>query len=212
MAAIAAAIFGGSLYLEHRRKQLAAQVAAAAGLIYDADAKRPGPIDFDLFNKGRSRRTRYVMRRPQSDEAVFRYQYTTGSGKNSHTYHFTCALIAVPFRAPHLTIGPEGFWSNLGRFVGIRDIEIESPQFNDRYRVSSEDERFAVTLLDHQMIAWMLSPSSGLGEIRFEFRGNRLLCVNDKLPIEEMPAMLNWSSQILEHLPAVLNDLYPVRR
>ncbi len=117
----------------------------------------------------------------------------------------------MPFDAPHLRIGPEGFWSNLGQIIGIRDIEIESPEFNERYRVSSDDERFAVTLLDHEMIAWMLSDSSGAGTIRFELLGTQLLCISDQLDVEQMPGMLGWASQIRQHLPAVLTELYPVR-
>lgn len=61
------------------------------------------------MDRGGSRRVRFHMRNPVGGANVFRYQYTTGSGKSRRTWQYTCALIAVPFNAPHLTIGPEGF-------------------------------------------------------------------------------------------------------
>jgi hypothetical protein len=129
-----------------KRKERARAVPAAAGLNIDLDSKGPPPAPFDLMRNGRSRKVNLHMWPTGSQDSVFHYRYTTGSGKNQHTYRFTCALIDVPFHAPHVTIGPDAFWSNLGQMVGIRDIEVESPEFNERYRVSSDDERFAVTL------------------------------------------------------------------
>lgn len=194
-----------------KRKQRARAVATAAGLNVDVDTKEPPPAPFDLFERGRSRRVAFHMWATGSSDSVFQYRYTTGSGKNQHTYRFTCALIDVPFHAPHVTIGPEGFWSNLGQMIGIRDVEVESPEFNERFRVSSDDERFAVTLFDHRMIAWMLGGSSGAGTIRFELLGPQLLCISDPLEVEEMPGLLAWACQIREQLPRVLADLYPKR-
>ena len=145
-----------------------------------------------------------------SQDSVFRYRYTTGSGKNQHTYRFTCALIDVPFNAPHLTIGPEGFWSNLGQIVGIRDIEVESPEFNDR--LPGEVRRRAVR--DHARRPpddRLDARSGGAGAVRFELLGRQLLCISDELDIEQMPGMLGWTAQIRQHLPAVLTELYPIR-
>lgn len=205
----------GYLWFAHqqneKRKAHARQVAAAAGLNIDLDTKDPPPTPFNLMEKGRSRRVTYHMWATGSSDSVFHYRFTTGSGKNSTTWRYTCALVTLPFDAPHLTIGPEGFWSNLGQMIGIRDVEIESPAFNERYRVSCDDERFAVTLLDHQMIAWMMSDASGGGSIRFELFGNSLLCINEPIDVEQMPGMLAWASQTRQHFPPVLTELYPVR-
>jgi hypothetical protein len=186
-------------------------VAAEAGLSIDVGPKEPPTSPFDVMERGTSKAVWFHMWPPSGGDSVFRYQYTTGTGKNRSTSRYTCALVPVPFNAPHLTIGPEGFWSSLGQMVGIRDVEIESAVFNDRYRVSCDDERFAITLLDHDMIAWLLSPSSGGGTVRFELVGNGLLCVSDELPFEQMPSLLAWASQVRQHLPEVLSELYPVR-
>jgi hypothetical protein len=197
-------------HLNQRRNERARAVAASAGLNIDLDSKDPPPAPFDLFERGRSRRVSFHMWATGGQDSVFRYRYTTGSGKSRQTHRCTCALIDVPFNAPYLTIGPEGFWSNLGQIVGIRDIEVESPEFNDRYRVKCDDERFAITLVDHRMIAWMLG-DGGAGAVRFELLGRQLLCISDELDIEQMPGMLGWTARIRQHLPAVLTELYPIR-
>lgn len=202
-----------AMHVEKRNKELGAKVAATAGLQFEAGGSEPPDYEFDLFDKGRARTRKLTMRHPATGESVFRYQYKTGSGKNQRVWRFTCVMVRLPFRAPHTTIGREGFWSNIGQAVGIRDIEVESPAFNERFRVASDDERFAVTLLDQPMIALLSGDEAvAANDLRFEFLGDALLVVSDEQAIEWMPGMLTWASGFKESLPTVLADLYPIGR
>ncbi len=202
---------------EYNRRRLRKRIAAATSLAtahgfrVDVGPKSPPPQEFDLFDVGSSKQVWFHFWRPGEQDSVFDYRYTTGSGKNRQVHHHTCALISLPFAAAHTKIGPEGFWSGVGRAIGLRDIEVESPEFNSRYRVTGDDERFAVTLLDQPMIAWLLSERSGGGRVRFELWGPWLLCVSDRLDIEQHFGFLDWAQSIRSHLPAVLSSLYPVR-
>jgi hypothetical protein len=212
MVIVFVAIAGGVFYAayaynEHQKQRMRA-VAASAGLQVDTSTKQPPPIDFELFDRGRGRKVRAQMWRAGENDSVFQYEYTTGSGENSTTYEFTAALVELPFTAPHLTISTENWWSRMKRAVGMRDIEFESPEFNDRYQVQCDDERFAVTLIDPPMIAWMLSPESGRGTVTFEFGGRWMLCQREQLKLEELPSMLFWAQSALTQIPTVLNDLY----
>jgi hypothetical protein len=210
---VVAAAIGVVAYAAHRYEQRkrAAAVALARSRGYEiaVEDKAPPPLSFDLFGIGSSRKISYQIWKPGSHDSAFQYRYTTGSGKNKQTHRRSCVLVEVPFTCPHLTIGPEGFWSAIGRAVGLRDIEIESPQFNDRYRVRCADERFAVTLLDQRMIAWMLSPNSGGGAVKFEFGGRWMLCFGDDVPFEQLFGFLDWVQHARTNLPAVLTSLYP---
>jgi hypothetical protein len=194
---------------EQRRRRQAQAHAASLGYDVDLETKSPPRLDFELFDSGHSKKVTYHTWRDGSPDNVFQYQYTTGSGKNSTVHKRTAALVHVPFTAPHLEIGPEGFWSTFGRAIGIRDIEIESAEFNDRYRVRCDDERFAITLLDHDMIAWMLSPHSGGGYVKFEFGGRWMLCWGDRLEYQHLIPLLQWAQQARTNLPTVLTSLYP---
>lgn len=204
-----------AIWLARRRlrrfRRHAAAVAAEAGLDVDLTIRTPRSLGFDLTNPNRGATAHFLMRRPGTPDAVFRLQYKRHPWTDrSSTFYFTCVLLPMlPFHAPHLTIGPEGFWSGVGRVVGARDIEVESPQFNRRYRVRCDDERFAVTLLSHEMLAWMLRESDRGRTIRFEVVGGRLLWVADGLPIAQQPQLLREAADIRSHLPKVLSELYP---
>lgn len=203
-----------ALWSEHRKKQriaLAEQLAATHGFVVDTAMKGPPPQRFDVFGTGSSKQVSFQFWRAGEHDSVFEYQYTTGSGDNKSTHQRTLALIALPFTAPHTKIGPEGFWSGVGRMVGLRDIEVESADFNDQYRVTSDDERFAVALLDHQMLAWLLSSQSGRGAVKFELWDSWLVCVSDRLELHQMFGFLDWAQRVRTHMPAVLTSLYPPR-
>lgn len=204
-----------AVVLGYRRAQ-AAKIAKARAMAarygFDVDPGHKGPPaqKFDLFGRGDSRKVSFQFWRPGRQDSVFAYQYSTGSGKNRTTYHHTCALIALPFAAPHTKIGPEGFWSGIGKKLGIRDIEVESPGFNERYRVNGDDERFAVTMLDGRAIDWFMR-DQGTHGVRFEWWGSWLLCITDEMEMERYFGFHDWAAGIPAHLPDVLTSLYPVR-
>jgi hypothetical protein len=203
----AALLYAAHRYREVQRAEMRA-VAARHGLEVDVSSKKPPPIEFDLFDRGSSRRVNCQMWRSGEVDSVIQYQFTEGSGKDSHTYEFSAALVDVPFLAPHLTISDEDLWSRMKRAVGLRDVEVESPAFNERYQVRCADDRFAITLLDPPMIAWMLSPASGQGSVTFEFLGPWMLCHCNQLEIDELPGLLTWAQSVRAQLPAVLGELY----
>ncbi len=194
-------------YQELQKAKLRA-IAAAHGLEVDVDTKKPPPLDFDLFDTGSAKKVRAQMWRAGEQDSVFQYQYTVKSGENSKTYTFSAALVQIPFVAPHLVISTENWWSKIKRVVGMRDIEVESAPFNDRYHVRCDDDRFAITLLDPPMIAWLLSAASGRGTVTFEFGGPWMLCHCQQLDVEELPGLLVWAQSARTQLPAVLTELY----
>lgn len=198
--------------LEKKRRARAMAVAAAAGLTADVGTTREPDLPFDVFSRGHGRSVRYRMRDPVTRESVFGYEYTTGSGKSQQLHRLTCVHLALLFSAPETAIGPEGFWSGVGRLVGIDDIEVESSRFNDEYRVTGIDERFAVTLLDPPLIAWLIGDHGGLGQVRLELRGADALCIVDRLDIEQYPEFLRFAQGLRGRFPTVLASLYPLSR
>jgi hypothetical protein len=201
-----------ALWSDRRKKQriaYATQLAATHGFVVDTSTKGPPPQRFDVFGTGSSKKVSFQFWGAGESDIFFEYQYTTGSGDNKTTHYRTLALIALPFTAPHTKIGPEGFWSGIGRFVGMRDIEVESTEFNDQYRVTSDDERFTVALLDQQMLGWLLSSQSGRGAVKFELWDSWLVCVSDRLDMDQMFGFLDWAQRVRTHMPTVLSSLYP---
>ncbi len=61
------------------------------------------------------------------------------------------------------------------------------------------------------MIAWLLSPAAGAGEVEFELLGPWLLCIASRMPIERHFGLLDWAPTMRGHLPDVLASMYPIR-
>lgn len=220
---ISTVVFGGVLalivYLVIRaRRQAALQraraiaLAAQYGFEIDPNEKGPPPQRFDIFGTGSSRTVSNQIWRPGTPDSVFDYTYTTESGDDKTIHRRTCALIALPFAAPHTKIATENFFTLLGRRLGIHDIETESVRFNEIYRINGDDERFAIALLDHEAINWLLDHMpNGPGAITFEFWGSWMVCITERMPIDTQFGFLDWARGVPSRFPAVLASLYPVR-
>lgn len=86
--------------------------------------------------------------------AVFRFRHTTGSGDSQSTSYFTCYTVSLPTRVPHLLARPEG------AFVSGRDLQFELMQFNDLWRVTAPDPRYAHDLMHPRMMERLLQPDA----------------------------------------------------
>lgn len=196
-----------------RKRDRAIALATQYGFLIDPDRKAPPPQRFDAFGIGHSRHVTNQLWRHGEHDSVFDYTYRTGSGKNQTTHRRTCALVALPFDAPHTKIATENFVSTLGRRLGFRDIETESTRFNDIYRINGDDERFAVALLDSHAIDWLLrSIPNGPGAVTFELWGPWLLCITSRLNIDAQFGFLDWARAVPQEFPNVLTSLYPAER
>ncbi len=83
------------------------------------------------------------------------YTYTTGSGKNRHTY----TRIALYLREP-LTLGlrvyKEGFLSKIGKAIGTQDVRTGDREFDDAVMIKGNDEVGVIDVLTPDVRAAML--------------------------------------------------------
>ncbi|WP_132289079.1 hypothetical protein [Kribbella sp. VKM Ac-2568] len=100
------------------------------------------------------------------------YTYTTTSsnGETTTTTTHQVHLVALnlPVALPPLTLTKD---SGFKRMVGGRDLELESKVFNDTFRISCADDRYAHAVLHPRMMEWMLY-NPGL---EWQFAGNALV-------------------------------------
>ena len=54
------------------------------------------------------------------------------------------------------SLGHENFLTRLGDHLGLHDVELEYDDFNRRFRVKCDDQKFAFSLLDGKMMQWLL--------------------------------------------------------
>lgn len=99
---------------------------------------------FDPFTQGHGRKWGYTIAGTKNHFpfTAFEYRWTTGGGKSSQT-HRIGAMVWQDERAalPKFVLSPEGFWSRVGQFLGMQDIDFpESPEFSKLYRLKGPDE------------------------------------------------------------------------
>jgi hypothetical protein len=144
-------LVGGVVYAtrkaERRRTAALADVALRLGFAYLAEIPEEQLAAlgaFHLFKRGHSRHARSVMRGKSGDAEIvlMDYQYTTGGGKDSHTYRQTVAVYPGASRSlPEFTLAPEHFWHKIGGLLGYQDIDFEASEaFSKQYLLRGPDE------------------------------------------------------------------------
>ncbi|MCW5942971.1 MAG: hypothetical protein KIS66_12110 [Fimbriimonadaceae bacterium] len=145
---------------ENRRRAALEAYAQGRGWIFSREV--PGDVwaaaqAFHPFGIGHSQRACNLLCGDAGEGRwfIFDYRYTTGSGKHQTTHHYGIALCAVPFSFPRVRIRRQHFGDDMAGWVGIRDLQFESDEFNRRYHVVADDPRFAYALIDPTMMEWL---------------------------------------------------------
>jgi hypothetical protein len=134
---------------EKKRTAALFDVAVRIGFNFEAKVAKemlPTLGPFHLFRRGRGQKGKNLMRGKAdgADAIVLDYQYTTGSGKSSHTHNQTVVLypgIGTEARLPEFTLGPEYWWDKIGQIFGHRDINFDSSEeFSRHYLLRGPDE------------------------------------------------------------------------
>jgi len=149
MAAVLAAVGSGiylSYALENKRTAALADVSLRMGFNFQTGiSKEQAPTfgDFHLFTRGHGRKGWNLMTGKTDGAAVslFDYKYTTGGGKNSHTWTQTVAIFPETSALPEFVLAPEHWWDKIGALLGHKDINFEaSPDFSTHYLLKGPDE------------------------------------------------------------------------
>lgn len=154
-----------SSVLKRRRAQALAGVARRFNWEFDPSEIPPMPEQsaFDQFRHGSARTAYNTMRGPltiggREFEAIAGdYRYTVSNGKSSTTYHFSYAILRLPFDTPGIALRPERLLDRIEAAVGFSDITFESSEFNKRCCVRSQDKKFAYDVIHPKMMEFLLS-------------------------------------------------------
>ena len=147
------ALVGGIVYLAWlmEKKRTEAMTAFAQSHGYQFEGVAPQLIDelsgFKLFNQGRARTAKNMMRGSKEPGAVriCDYQFTIGSGKHQQIHQQTICVLKTPGRmAPHFFLRRQrAFFDALGKVFGGQDINFDDdPTFSNAYVLqTSGDEQ-----------------------------------------------------------------------
>jgi hypothetical protein len=167
-----------SVRAERKRTAEMQQVAASMGLPF-YETGNPALVSelsaFQLFSRGHAKRTKNMIH-GETDEVelgIFDYQYTTGSGKNSHTWRQTVVYFhASDLNLPQFALRPEGLFDKLGGVFGFQDIDFVShPTFSGKYVLRGADEERIRAAFHDGVLAHFASQSG----VSVEADGQRLI-------------------------------------
>jgi hypothetical protein len=207
------------LYLKLRRRLEFMRFANTYGFNYSPhDHFGLVNLPFRLFTKGDRRKVDNVLwgTWKGTPVKVFDYLYleevrnpTLGWWKHRGAFRrLSCAMVEIPGAAfPPLHIAPEGVLSRLADHVGLRDIELESGEFNRRYQVQAPERRFAYELIDARMIRWLLSLDR---PVCFEVVGRWIIAYHGRVRPARLIPLIGSATGFRERIPRAAAGLYGI--
>ena len=115
------------------------------------------------FGKGYARTVKNVVSGTYEGMPLVAFDYSykessgSGSNRNTTTYRFVVVALGMPCALPEVSLTPEGLFSRLGNVLGFQDIELESEDFNRRYRVRCENPKLAMDVLTPRTMEFLLA-------------------------------------------------------
>ena len=200
------AIVGGIIAIaKHFEKKRTDAIRSVADTMNFTFAEKPDKAlrerlsHFHLFSQGHSKKIRNVLtgRAGETDVRVFDYRYTTGGGKNSHTWRQTVMLCeSAKMSLPNFALRPKHFFHKIGQVFGLHDIDFDThPDFSKRYLLKGDDESEIRKLFDSDALAFYESH----GKLSTEAAGHQLIHyhANKRVAPEEMSEFIREGVEVL---------------
>jgi hypothetical protein len=155
---------GAALGFERYRRNRFVAVAARRGWTYSPrDRELPYRWETWPFGTGRMRRAQHVLRGTIGGRSCLAFEYSfrhsvpggpQGPGEAVSTW--TVAAVALPVRMPRIAVSRSGPLGRVAAALGRQGVQLESEDFNRRFRVRTDDPRTASDVLHPRMMAALL--------------------------------------------------------
>ncbi len=188
---------------ERKRRRLLRAWTKAHGFAMHGGSQRGWEKEypaFKLFDRGRSRHTAlHIMGEVDGRQVrLLDYRYTTGSGKNRKTHHYSIVIVDTGTPVIPLAIRREHIFDKVGEFFGHDDIDFESSEFSRRYHVSAADRKWAYDVIHQRAMDYLLT----LPPVTIEFGFAEIaVYVGGSLTGEKCQTGLKIAGQMLELVP-----------
>jgi hypothetical protein len=176
--------FGGIAYLswrsaKKRREAFAAFAAQNGWRLVAEDDSWAHRWNGDPFRTGDHRRARNVITGERDGRQIvaFDYSYQTHSTdsqgrRQTQTHRFGVCAVSLAGTLPSLQVTSEGIFAKIGHALGFDDIEFESEDFNRKFRVTSDDRKFAYDVVHPRMMEYLL----GAGSVAWRLEADTIYC------------------------------------
>ena len=116
---------------------------------------------------------------------------------------FTVVSVVLPTRLPALVVYPERAWDQLAKRAGGIDIEMDSLEFSEGYRVWAKDRRFAYAMCHGLLMEFLLGHPRAALSIAGDVMSFRY---PDLAPLDELQAFLAEMARNRAFVPRYLLD------
>jgi len=120
----------------------------------------------------------------------------------------TCAVVPLPSSCPRLRVAPLGVVYDVARAFGGEEVRLELEAFDRRFRVETDDVRFAFAFLDQRVMEAFLALPDG---VTADVNENVLLLSAPRLPAEQVLVLFDAAVAIRRRIPRVVSSLFPPR-
>jgi hypothetical protein len=159
------------------------------------------------FGKGSARRCTHVFIGEHRGRLLTAFEYIyeetsgTGDDRRTTTYRNTVVALSTPAARPTLEVSREGFGRKLLGLVGIRDLQLESDEFNKAFLIRAEDDKFAYDILHPRTMEWMLADQRCQDQpFRFE-RADLLTWRKGSIDLQTVVWLLDYLCDVLDRVP-----------
>ena len=120
----------------------------------------------------------------------------------------TCAVVPLRSSCPRLRVAPRDVVDEVARAFGGEEVRLELEAFDRRYRVETEDVRFAVAFLDQRLMEALLGLPEG---VSVDVNEDVLLLSAALLPAVQVLVLFDAAVAIRGRIPRVVSSLFPQR-
>jgi len=120
----------------------------------------------------------------------------------------TCAVVPLRSSCPRLRVAPRDVLDDVARAFGGEEVRLELEAFDRRFRVETDDVRFAFAFLDQRLMEAFLALPEG---VTADVNEDVLLLSAPRLPAEQVLVLFDTAVAIGRRVPRVVSSLFPPR-
>jgi hypothetical protein len=191
----------------HRAREMA-KAARELGLTYPPAFRLPAGLERLASAAQGYPEERHLMNAAAghvNGRAIIVFDQLYRSDSEGRVHSRTWAATETDIDAATVIVEPRAF-ELTGWTDGLNDVALELDAFDRRFRVRTDDVRFAVAFLDQRTMAWFLSEP---GTRTYVTSGTWIACMEPGMPIEDLPAMIAAAQDLASRIPQVVKGLYP---
>jgi hypothetical protein len=168
-------------------------------------------LPFPMFGRPKHGTENVVWDRRLGDDVhVFDLWYEEPADERGSAVRrtLTCAVVPLRSSCPRLRVTSRDVVDDVARALGGEEVRLELEAFDRRFRVETDDVRFAVAFLDQRLMEALLGLPDGVG---VDVNEDVLLLSAPLLPAERVLVLFEAAVAIRRRIPRVLSSLFPPR-